>query len=116
MVASGELGVALAYSPVAPENGEHGRYGRDCMRSHGHEDSRIPRSEVERRRVRRNCHGSRNVHPTVHAAAADSTPANVTPSSGTQATVPNPRWTGHSSRQHPPPPDQPPPTDHELPP
>ena len=40
-----------AYSPVAPENGEHGKYGRDCIRNHGHEDSRIPQSEIERRRL-----------------------------------------------------------------
>src|SRR5680860_16330 len=40
-----------AYSPVAPENGEHGKYGRDCMRNHGHEDSRVPQSEIERRRL-----------------------------------------------------------------
>jgi FtsP/CotA-like multicopper oxidase with cupredoxin domain len=39
------------YSPVAPENGEHGKYGRDCMRMHGHEDGRIPQAEIERRRV-----------------------------------------------------------------
>lgn len=39
------------YSPVAPENAEHGRYGRDCMRMHGHEDGRIPQAEIERRRV-----------------------------------------------------------------
>jgi hypothetical protein len=36
------------YSPVAPENGEHGKYGRDCMRMHGHEDGRIPQAEIER--------------------------------------------------------------------
>jgi hypothetical protein len=40
-----------AYSPVAPENGEHDRYGRDCMRNHGHENTRIPQAEIERRRV-----------------------------------------------------------------
>ena len=40
-----------AYSPVAPEGGEHGKYGRDCMRNHGHEDGLIPQAEVERRRV-----------------------------------------------------------------
>src|SRR5918995_76644 len=40
-----------AYSPVAPDEGEHGRYKRDCMRHHGHEDARIPDAEVERRRV-----------------------------------------------------------------
>jgi len=40
-----------AYSPVAPENGEHDRYGRDCMRNHGHENGRIPQAEIERRRV-----------------------------------------------------------------
>ena len=40
-----------AYSQVAPENAEHGKYGRDCMRNHGHEDSHIPQAEIERRRV-----------------------------------------------------------------
>ena len=40
-----------AYSPVAPGGTEHGRYGRDCMRTHGHEDGYIPQSEIERRRV-----------------------------------------------------------------
>lgn len=39
------------YSPVAPDGGEHGRYGRDCMRNHGHEDARIPQAEIERRKV-----------------------------------------------------------------
>jgi hypothetical protein len=39
------------YSPAAPENGEHGKYGRDCMRMHGHEDGRIPQAEIERRRL-----------------------------------------------------------------
>jgi plastocyanin len=40
-----------AYSPVAPTGGEHGEYGRDCMRNHGHEDARIPESEVLRRQL-----------------------------------------------------------------
>lgn len=40
-----------AYSPVAPDGGEHGAYGRDCMRNHGHEDARIPEAEVLRRQV-----------------------------------------------------------------
>lgn len=40
-----------AYSPVAPDEGEHGRYKRDCMRHLGHEDATIPEAEVERRRV-----------------------------------------------------------------
>lgn len=40
-----------AYSPLAPDDGEHGHYGRDCMRNHGHEDTRIPQAEIERRRV-----------------------------------------------------------------
>jgi hypothetical protein len=40
-----------AYSPVAPDGGEHGDYGRDCMRNHGHEDARIPGAEVLRRQV-----------------------------------------------------------------
>jgi plastocyanin len=40
-----------AYSPVAPGGAEHGRYGHDCMRMHGHEDGHIPQAEIERRRV-----------------------------------------------------------------
>lgn len=40
-----------AYSPVAPDEGEHGRYRRDCMRGHGHEDGRIPDAEVDLRRL-----------------------------------------------------------------
>lgn len=40
-----------AYSPVEPEGGEHGKYGRDCARNHGHEDARIPAAEIERRRL-----------------------------------------------------------------
>lgn len=37
------------YSPVAPDDAEHHRYRLDCMRNHGHEDGRIPQSEVDRR-------------------------------------------------------------------
>jgi len=40
-----------AYSPVAPDDAEHDRYRRDCMRNAGHEDSRIPESEVNQRRL-----------------------------------------------------------------
>ena len=40
-----------AYSPVTPDEGEHGAFGRDCMRNHGHEDTYIPQSEIERRRL-----------------------------------------------------------------
>lgn len=40
-----------AYSPVAPDDAEHDRYRRDCMRNQNHEDTRIPESEVERRRL-----------------------------------------------------------------
>ena len=40
-----------AYSPVSPEGGEHGKYGRDCMRNHGHEDGYIPAAEIVRRQV-----------------------------------------------------------------
>jgi plastocyanin len=40
-----------AYSPVAPGGAEHGRYGKDCMRNHEHEDGSIPQAEIERRRV-----------------------------------------------------------------
>lgn len=40
-----------AYSPVAPDDAEHDRYRRDCMRNHNHEDTRIPESEVERRQL-----------------------------------------------------------------
>lgn len=39
------------YSPVDPEDHEHDRYRRDCMRNHGHEDARVPVAEVERRRL-----------------------------------------------------------------
>jgi len=40
-----------AYSPVAPDDAEHDKYRRDCMRNPGHEDTRIPESEVDRRRL-----------------------------------------------------------------
>lgn len=40
-----------AYSPVAPDDAEHDRYRRDCMRNPGHEDTRIPENEVDRRRL-----------------------------------------------------------------
>ncbi|MGH8584458.1 MAG: galactose oxidase-like domain-containing protein [Gammaproteobacteria bacterium] len=39
------------YSPVAPDDDEHDRYRRDCMRNRDHEDTRIPEAEVERRRL-----------------------------------------------------------------
>jgi len=39
-----------AYSPVAPDEAEHHRHRRDCMRNHGHEDGTIPQAEVDRRR------------------------------------------------------------------
>jgi plastocyanin len=39
------------YSPVDPEDHEHDRFRRDCMRNHGHEDARVPVAEVERRRL-----------------------------------------------------------------
>jgi plastocyanin len=39
------------YSPVDPEDHEHDRYRRDCMRNHGHENARVPIAEVERRRL-----------------------------------------------------------------
>ncbi len=40
-----------AYSPVAPDDAEHERYRRDCMRNKDHEDTHIPPGEVERRRL-----------------------------------------------------------------
>ncbi|HEU4387773.1 MAG TPA: galactose oxidase-like domain-containing protein [Blastocatellia bacterium] len=40
-----------AYSPVAPDDAEHDLYRRDCMRNEGHEDTKIPQSEVDRRRL-----------------------------------------------------------------
>lgn len=40
-----------AYNPVAPDDAEHDRYRRDCMRNHGHEDTRIPDAEQARRRL-----------------------------------------------------------------
>jgi len=39
------------YNPVAPADAEHGRYGLDCMRNHGHEDAHVPQAEQERRRL-----------------------------------------------------------------
>lgn len=39
------------YSPVMPVEAEHHHYGRDCMRGHGHEDTQIPQSEVDQRRL-----------------------------------------------------------------
>jgi plastocyanin len=41
----------LAYSPVAPDDEEHDLYRRDCMRNKDHEDTRIPETEVDRRRL-----------------------------------------------------------------
>jgi hypothetical protein len=52
-----------AYSPVAPDGGEHGAYGRDCMRNHGHEDARIPGAEVLRGKWTRWCTGSTPTPP-----------------------------------------------------
>ena len=40
-----------AYSPVAPDDAEHHRHRRDCMRHPGHEDGTIPQAEVDRRRL-----------------------------------------------------------------
>lgn len=40
-----------AYSPVAPDDAEHARYRRDCMRNQNHEETYIPETEVERRRL-----------------------------------------------------------------
>jgi hypothetical protein len=40
-----------AYSPVAPDDAEHDKYRRDCMRNEDHEDTRIPETEVEQRRM-----------------------------------------------------------------
>lgn len=40
-----------AYSPVAPDDAEHDRYRRDCMRTMGHEDTTIPPAEEARRRL-----------------------------------------------------------------
>jgi FtsP/CotA-like multicopper oxidase with cupredoxin domain len=41
----------LGYNPVQPDDAEHGRHGRDCMRGHGHENGRVPDAEMERRRL-----------------------------------------------------------------
>jgi plastocyanin len=41
----------IGYNPVAPDDAEHGRHGRDCMRNHGHEDARVPDAEMARRRL-----------------------------------------------------------------
>src|SRR5687767_7392279 len=39
------------YSPVAPAEEEHARYGRDCSRMHGHEDGMVPGTEIDQRRL-----------------------------------------------------------------
>lgn len=46
-----QIEVLAGYNPVAPDEAEHGRYRRDCMRMHGHENARIPDAEVLRRRL-----------------------------------------------------------------
>ena len=40
-----------AYSPVAPDDAEHHKHRRDCMRNPGHEDATIPHAEEEQRKV-----------------------------------------------------------------
>jgi FtsP/CotA-like multicopper oxidase with cupredoxin domain len=39
-----------AYSPVAPDDAEHHKHRRDCMRNPTHEDTHIPHAEVEQRK------------------------------------------------------------------
>lgn len=39
-----------AYSPVAPDDAEHHKHRRDCMRNPRHEDTTIPHAEVEQRK------------------------------------------------------------------
>jgi FtsP/CotA-like multicopper oxidase with cupredoxin domain len=39
-----------AYSPVAPDDAEHHKHRRDCMRNPTHEDTHIPPAEVEQRK------------------------------------------------------------------
>ena len=40
-----------AYSPVAPDDAEHHKHRRDCMRNPLHEDTHIPHAEVEQRKL-----------------------------------------------------------------
>jgi len=40
-----------AYSPVAPDDAEHHKHRRDCMRNPEHEDTTIPHAEVEQRKL-----------------------------------------------------------------
>jgi hypothetical protein len=39
------------YSPVAPDDAEHHKHRRDCMRNPTHEDTNIPHAEVEQRKL-----------------------------------------------------------------
>ena len=39
------------YTPVAPDDAEHHKHRIDCMRTMGHEDGKIPPSEIDRRRL-----------------------------------------------------------------
>lgn len=38
------------YSPLAPDDAEHHKHRRDCMRNPTHEDTHIPHAEVEKRK------------------------------------------------------------------
>ena len=40
-----------AYSPVAPDDAEHHKHRRDCMRNPTHEDTHVPHAEVEQRKL-----------------------------------------------------------------
>ena len=40
-----------AYSPVAPDDAEHHKHRRDCMRNPPHEDTHVPHAEVEQRKL-----------------------------------------------------------------
>jgi plastocyanin len=40
-----------AYSPVAPDDAEHHKHRRDCMRNPPHEDTQVPHAEVEQRKL-----------------------------------------------------------------
>ena len=37
------------YNPVVPDDADHMRYGLDCMRNTGHEDGRVPATEIAMR-------------------------------------------------------------------
>jgi FtsP/CotA-like multicopper oxidase with cupredoxin domain len=37
------------YNPVVPDDADHMRYGIDCMRNQGHEDGRVPPTEIAMR-------------------------------------------------------------------